>query len=144
QSHEPVAQILVHRAVVAMDCLGDELQNLTQDLVDSLWIKPLRQRGRVEDVGEQYRDELSFSLQRTARDENFLLEMAWRGRRGHPRRSRSRAVERGAALAAELRLWWIRHAASGTRRQQWRPALIAELGLSSVRVPTMRAKHGSP
>jgi hypothetical protein len=50
-----------------MDRLRDELENLAQDLVDSLRIQTLRQRRRVADVGEQDRDELRSPPARCAR-----------------------------------------------------------------------------
>jgi hypothetical protein len=94
QRHDPVARVLVDRALEAVDPVGEDLEEAVQDAVPRLGIHRLGQLQRALHVGEQDGHLLALALERGLRREDLVHQVL----RGVGERA---AVRRGAV--------WFRH-----------------------------------
>ena len=100
ERHDPVAQHLVHRALVAVDGLHQPFQDGVEQTPRLLRIAVSQELHRPLQVREQHRDLLALALDRLAGVEDLLDEMDGRVRErvalvvavGHPMPSRIRPV----------------------------------------------------
>ena len=152
ERHEAVAEELVDGALVAVDLGEGGLEELVDEDVHALRPQPLRQRGRADQVAEEHGDGLALALQRAARREDPLGEVARRVGGRRPDLGRGRRRRRGprpaggdgvAALGAELRRVRELGAAREAGRREPLAALEAELRPRRILVPTPRTAHGT-
>src|SRR5687767_7413864 len=141
ERHEAVAEELVDRALVAMHLRERGLEEPAQQRVHGLGAEPFGERGRADDVAEQYGDGLALALDRAPRGEDLLGEMTRRVRRGRRRRRTGGGDGGGAALDAEPRAIGERVTAGGTDRRQLLTALETELRAARILPPAPRALH---
>ena len=143
QRHDPVAGVLVHRALEAVHAVGEDLQEAVEDAVPLLRIDRLGELHRSLHVGEQDGDLLALALERRLRVQDLVGEVLRRvgarvtcrrrdrprreseGSRTHRRTGGRRVLEaapraspsgrkRACAAAAELEPGRILESAGGT------------------------------
>ena len=104
QRHDPVAGVLIHRALVAVYALGEDLEEAIEQTVPVLGVELRREIGRALHVGEQHRHLLALAFERRARGQDLVGEVLRRvgARVALDARARRRGLGR-AALRAELR-----------------------------------------
>jgi hypothetical protein len=85
QGHDPIAQHLVHRALIAVHGLHHGMQSRVQEGLRLFRVEVADQLRRPFEVGKQHGDLLPFAFQRTAGGQDLLREIGgrvgeWRGR----------------------------------------------------------------
>src|SRR5262249_32900779 len=80
ERHDAVPGELLDCPLEAMDTLGEDLEEPVEQPVPFLGVEPLGELHRVDHVGEQHGDLLPLALQRTARAEDLLDQVARRVR----------------------------------------------------------------
>jgi hypothetical protein len=142
QRHEPVAEELVDRALIAVHLAQRAPEEPVDDQVKLLRAQLRRQGARPHDVAEQHAHVLALTFDGAAHGQNLLADVP-RGvarRGGRARRRAHRVPASGAEPGARRQ----RRAAGGARHLQLRAALRAEACLIRVVVPAPRAPHGDP
>jgi hypothetical protein len=124
ERHQPIAEELVHRALVAMDRVRHEAQNAVHQLVHYLGIEPLGHTRRLDDVGEQHGHLLALALERNARCQDAVREV--RGSIRSSRRCAGGAGDGATTRRAEARLGAKRGAAAGAVPAEHRATMLAE------------------
>ncbi len=141
QRHDPVTEELIDGPLVTVDGAENDLERPIHDRVNFLGVHPLRHRGEARDVREHDGDALSLALQGRLRSEDLLGEVL--GSVGVRRGEFLRGGRAGAAaLRAELGRESHLRPAAGAARGQRMAALLTELGLWTVVVATLGARHG--
>ena len=62
QGHEPVAEELVDRSLVAVHLLERDAEEAVEEIVEALGPQALRERGRMHDVAEEHAHLLALAL----------------------------------------------------------------------------------
>ncbi|MNK78261.1 hypothetical protein D3C87_978840 [compost metagenome] len=127
EGHDGVADVLVDHAPEAVDGLGEDGEELVDDLGDFLGIQLLAHGREARDVGEEHRDDAAIAL------DLGLLGGAHRDRRGSGRRGRGwgrcgSPGDRSSALGAELRARRQLRMAGAAKAFDLGSALGTELG----------------
>ena len=102
ERHDAVAEELVHRSLVPVHLLEDELERTVHEGMHLLGVEALGERRRICEVAEEDRDVLAFAFERASRLEDPLRQVP--GRVGARLLGRGgRLAERGTAVVAEGR-----------------------------------------
>ena len=77
QRHDAVAGVLVDRALVAVHGVAEQREAAVENVMPMLVVNRFRRGGGAAQIGKQYGDGLAFPLQRAARGQHLVGEMAW-------------------------------------------------------------------
>ncbi len=139
QRHEPVAEELVDRALVAVHLGQGDAEEAVDDQVKFLRTQFRCQRARPHNVAEQHAHLLALTLDGAPHGQDLLADVprgvAHRGRGGR------RRAHRVPAFGAEPGARRQHRAAGGARGSQLAAAMHAEACLAWVVVPAPRATH---
>ena len=142
ERHDPVAGVLVDRALEAVDAVRQDLEEAVQDPVPLLGVDLLGQLHRALHVGEEHGDLLALAFQGGLRLEDLVGEVL----RGVVAGSAFGSVcwsflDAGSALIAEASVLGQLRAAAWADRREPRSAGQAELRLLTVRFSAARTDH---
>jgi len=76
QRHDPVAGVLIHRALEAVDAVGEDLEEAIHDAMPFLRINLLGQLHRAFHIGEQHGHLLALAFERGLGLEDLVGEVA--------------------------------------------------------------------
>ena len=138
ERHQPIAEELVHRALVAMDRLGHEPQDAVHDLVHRLRLELGGQPRGIDQVAEHDADLFPLPLHRPPRGQDPIDEVL---RRVGVRRLLRALVEGLATAATEARFGLVGEAARGTQALDRRAAGAAKATTGTVIDPAAKALH---
>jgi hypothetical protein len=85
ERHDAVAGVLIHRALEAVDAVGEHLKEAVHGAVPLLGIELLGELHRALHVGKQYRHLLALALEGRAGGQDLLDEVTRRVRNGRRR-----------------------------------------------------------
>ena len=77
QGHDPVARVLVDRALETVHLGGDPLEAAIDEVVHDLGVELLGQRGEARHVSKEHRHLFALAFQGTAGGEDFLGQIGW-------------------------------------------------------------------
>jgi hypothetical protein len=144
QRHDPVAEKLVDRALVAVNFGEHEIEGPAHQPVDLLGVEALRQRRKPRDIHEQYGHLLAFAGERAFRGKDLLGKVLGRVslRRGEPRlRGSGDCGQRSPATPAKLLAALVEKTTRYTRGGEREPAVAAEAATFTVLRMTSRTLH---
>ena len=136
QRHEPVAEELVDRSLVAMHVGERHLKEAVDHQVKLLRPQLRRQRTGSHDVAKQHAHLLALTLDRAPHGQDLLADVPWRVTRRGWRRD-----NRPPAFGTEPGTWWQHRATGGTRNAQLGATMQAKTGSARILVPALMALH---
>ena len=145
EGHGAVAEELVDGALVGVHVLADQLDEAVHDRVHLLRAQVRGERRRVHDVAEQHGHVLALALERRARAQDALGEVARRvGARIGRGAQRGVRGEAPTAAAAERGAGRVRPSAGHAGRLERGSAPVAVVRAGRILALAGRADHGRP